>query len=134
MRNRLPSIAWRTASRVLLDIVSFVSLSVRSRSQLAAVNLFLRKQLGLYAERRVRAHRVDDATRTTLSTIRLSCNRRPASLSTMGSICGNGDAPSEVPSSQRTESNSMTSIGCGVHVPDAVFTSPRPDVRFISNV
>jgi hypothetical protein len=32
----------------------------------AAENLFLRKQLALYAERRVRAHRADDATRITL--------------------------------------------------------------------
>jgi len=43
-----------------------LSLSVRSRSQLAAENLFLRKQLALYAERRVRRHRADDATRITL--------------------------------------------------------------------
>jgi len=32
---RLSLIAWRTASRVLVDVVRFVSLSVRSRSQLA---------------------------------------------------------------------------------------------------
>jgi putative transposase len=61
----LSSIAWRTATRVLV-VVGFLSLNVRSRSQLAAENLYLRKQLALYAERRVRAHRSDDATRITL--------------------------------------------------------------------
>src|SRR5580765_6285990 len=66
MRNRLSFIAWRTASRVLVDVVRFLLLSLRSRSQLAAENLFLRKQLALYAERRVRAHQADDATRITM--------------------------------------------------------------------
>ena len=66
MRKRLSFIGWRAASRVLVDVVSFLSLSLRSRSQLAAENLFLRKQLVLYAERRVRARRADDAIRITL--------------------------------------------------------------------
>src|SRR5829696_7519406 len=67
MRKRLPaSVAWRTASRVLVDVLKFLLLGFRSRSQLAAENLFLRKQLALYAERRVRACRADDATRITL--------------------------------------------------------------------
>jgi putative transposase len=38
----------------------------RSRSQLVAENLFLRKQLALYRERQVKARRADDATRITL--------------------------------------------------------------------
>jgi putative transposase len=67
MRKRsCSSIAWRTASRVLLDVLRFLSLGFRCRSQLAAANLFLRKQLALYAERHVRARRADDATRITL--------------------------------------------------------------------
>jgi hypothetical protein len=37
-----------------VDVVRFLSLSLHSRSQLAAENLFLRKQLALNAERRVR--------------------------------------------------------------------------------
>jgi len=41
-------------------------MAFRSRSQLATENLFLRKPLALYAERRVRARRADDATRMTL--------------------------------------------------------------------
>jgi putative transposase len=66
MQKRLSFIGWRTASRVLVDVVSFLSLSLRSRSQLAAENPFLRKQLALYAERRVKAHRADDGTRITM--------------------------------------------------------------------
>jgi putative transposase len=61
--------SWASASRIvcrlLVDSLTFLSLGLRSRSRLAAENLFLRKQLALYAERRVRA-RADDATRITL--------------------------------------------------------------------
>ena len=55
-RMRKPSslaIACRTTGGLLLDVLRFVSLvGFHSRSQLAAENLFLRKQLALYAERR----------------------------------------------------------------------------------
>jgi putative transposase len=57
---------WRTTVRLLIDLLRFVSLAIRSRSQLAAENLLLRKQLALYQERRVKPHRADDATRITL--------------------------------------------------------------------
>ena len=60
------STVWRTAVRVLLDIARFVSCGFRSRSQLVAENLFLRKQLALYRERQVKPCRADDATRITL--------------------------------------------------------------------
>jgi putative transposase len=60
------SIMCRTASRLLVDALRFVSLSLQSRSQPAAENLFLRKQLALYRERKVKARRADDATRITL--------------------------------------------------------------------
>ena len=60
------SIVWWTTVRVLVDILMFVSLGFRSRSRLAAENLFLRKQLALYGERRVKSRRADDATRITL--------------------------------------------------------------------
>jgi len=43
-----------------------VSLGMRSRAQLAAENLFLRKQLALYMERRVKPRRADNATRIIL--------------------------------------------------------------------
>ena len=39
---------------------------LRSHAQLAAENLFLRKQLALYLERQVKPRRADDATRLTL--------------------------------------------------------------------
>ena len=39
---------------------------MRSRAQLAAENLFLRKQLAMYVERRLKPRRADDATRITL--------------------------------------------------------------------
>ena len=67
MRKRSSSsIVWRTTVRLLVDALRFVSLGLQSRSQLAAENLFLRKQLALYAERRVKSRRADDATRITL--------------------------------------------------------------------
>jgi putative transposase len=65
-KHSFRSIMWRTAGRVLVDALVFVSLGIRSRSRLAAENLFLRKQLALYRERQVKPRRADDATRITL--------------------------------------------------------------------
>jgi hypothetical protein len=48
------------------DLVALISAAMRSRGQLAAENLFLRKQLALYLERQVKPRRADDATRITL--------------------------------------------------------------------
>jgi hypothetical protein len=45
---------------------------MRSRAQLAAENLFLRKQLALYQERKIKPRRADDATRIILSGRRAS--------------------------------------------------------------
>ena len=52
--------------RILADLVHFVCLGLRSRSSLAAENLFLRKQLAFYQERKVKPRRPDNATRLTL--------------------------------------------------------------------
>src|SRR2546422_7915827 len=41
------TIIWRTAVGLLIEVVRFVSVGFRSRSQLAAENLFLRKQQAL---------------------------------------------------------------------------------------
>ena len=60
------STVWWTAVRLLVDVVGFALVGIRSRSQLAAENLFLRKQLALYRERQVKPRRADDATRITL--------------------------------------------------------------------
>jgi transposase InsO family protein len=51
---------------VLLDAFRFGRLGLKSRAQLAAENLFLRKQLALYLERQVKPRRADPATRVAL--------------------------------------------------------------------
>jgi hypothetical protein len=56
----------RTILHVARDLVSLTSSVMRSRAQLAAENLFLRKQLALYLERQVKPRRAHDATRITL--------------------------------------------------------------------
>jgi hypothetical protein len=58
--------AVRTILRLVGDVVRFVAEAARSHAQLAAENLFLRKQLALYMERPVKPRRADDATRITL--------------------------------------------------------------------
>jgi hypothetical protein len=59
-------IQFRMVVRVLRDLVSLISSVLRSRAQLAAENLFLKKQLALYLERQVRSRRADNATRMIL--------------------------------------------------------------------
>jgi transposase InsO family protein len=56
----------RTFLRVAADVQRFGSSVWRSRAQLAAENLFLRKQLAPYLERQVKPRRADDATRIAL--------------------------------------------------------------------
>jgi transposase InsO family protein len=51
---------------LVVDALEFVAVSLRSRSRLAAENLFLRKQLALYLERQVKPRRANNATRLTL--------------------------------------------------------------------
>ena len=62
-------LAVRTLLRVANDLRRLASLTLRSRAQLAAENLFLRKQLALYVERQVKPRRADDATRFVLVTL-----------------------------------------------------------------
>ena len=52
--------------RFLCDVVALGRSAVRSCAQLVAENLFLRKQLALYQERRVKPRRPDPATRVIL--------------------------------------------------------------------
>ena len=52
-----------TLSSVTYDLVRLLVLVARSRRALAAENLFLRKQLALFQERKVKPHRADDSTR-----------------------------------------------------------------------
>jgi putative transposase len=65
MSKRRPSLL-RTGYRLLDDLLAVVRLGLTSRAHLAAENLFLRKQLTLYQERRTKPRRPDPATRVTL--------------------------------------------------------------------
>ena len=65
MSRRRPSLS-RTVRRLLYDLVTLVRLGLTSRAQLAAENLFLRKQLALYQERHTKPRRPDPATRVAL--------------------------------------------------------------------
>jgi putative transposase len=51
---------------LVLDAIVFGRLNLRSRAHLAAENLFLRKQLALFQERRTKPRRPDPATRVAL--------------------------------------------------------------------
>jgi putative transposase len=57
----------RIVVQLLPDACRFVMLLFRPRGALIAENLFLRRQLALYRERRVTAHRIDAATRISLA-------------------------------------------------------------------
>jgi len=52
-----------TLSSVARDLAHLLVLVSRSRRALAAENLFLRKQLALFQERKLKPHRADDSTR-----------------------------------------------------------------------
>src|ERR671919_2493932 len=58
-----------TATIVLLDCGRLLAGGVRSRCALAAENLFLRKQLALFEERKVKPRRADDSTRWMMATL-----------------------------------------------------------------
>ena len=51
---------------LLADLLRFLFLGLRSKGSLAAENLFLRKQLGFYQERKIRSRRIDNSTRLML--------------------------------------------------------------------
>ena len=54
----------------MFDLVRLAFLTAHSRSALAAENLFLRKQLALFQERKVKPRRADDSTRWMMATLR----------------------------------------------------------------
>jgi putative transposase len=56
-----------TSLRVSLDLLTVFRTGLRSRSALAAENLFLRKQLALYLERKKRPRQATDAVRFTMA-------------------------------------------------------------------
>jgi transposase InsO family protein len=55
-----------TLLALMVDVVRFLRLCLRPAAGLAAENLFLRKQLALYQERRIKHRRATNATRFTL--------------------------------------------------------------------
>lgn len=58
-----------TAMTVFLHFGRLVAFGLRSRRALAVEKLFLRKQLALFQERRVKPQRADDATRWVMATL-----------------------------------------------------------------
>ena len=74
-----------TVFRVFFGLAELLILAAKSRSALAAENLFLRKQLALYQERKVRPHRADDATRWLMAFLGRRCDWRNA-------LCPSGKA------------------------------------------
>ena len=56
----------QTLVHVACDLGTLIASAMQSRAQLAAENLFLRKQMALYREQQVKSRRADDATRVTL--------------------------------------------------------------------
>jgi hypothetical protein len=60
---------FRTISSVVVDLVRLALLAAHSRRALAAENLFLRKQLALFQERKVKPRRANDSTRWVMATL-----------------------------------------------------------------
>jgi putative transposase len=67
----------RTALLLLRDLLSFAALAGSSHKRLAAENLFLRKQLAFYVERKVRPRRLNNATRIALTVLARVIDWRP---------------------------------------------------------
>jgi hypothetical protein len=53
--------------RVLSDLIGWIRLGFHRRRSLEAEAVFLRRQLALYVERRVKPHRADATTRVSLA-------------------------------------------------------------------
>src|SRR5216683_2249171 len=60
---------FRTLRWVVFDLIRPAFLAAHSRSTLAAENLFLRKQLALFQERKIKPRRADDSTRWMMATL-----------------------------------------------------------------
>ena len=58
-----------TATIVLLDLGRLLTIAARSRQVIAAENLFLRKQLALFQERKAKPRRANDSTRWMMATL-----------------------------------------------------------------
>jgi hypothetical protein len=147
--------AVRTILRLVGDVVRFVSEATRSHAQLAAENLFLRKQLALYVERQVKPRRADNATRITLVAHRLvaigsatatvsSPNRCSAACTTnivlsrwphdptsehVDRFCG-AQAWAELPEARSGDPNMSLKLLAALHCRWAAFLRGLPDEAF----
>ena len=70
--------AARIFLQLIADFVVYLGLLVRRRKAIAAENLFLRRQLALYQERKVDPRRIDPATRIMLTLLSKLFNWRDA--------------------------------------------------------
>ena len=70
--------AARIFFQLIADFVVYLGLLIRPRKAIAAENLFLRRQLALYQERKVEPRRIDPATRITLALLSRLFNWRDA--------------------------------------------------------
>jgi len=70
--------AARIFLQLIADFVVYLGLLIRPRKAIAAENLFLRRQLALYQERKVDPRRIDPATRITLALLSRLFNWRDA--------------------------------------------------------
>ena len=70
--------AARIFLQLIADVVVYLGLLIRPRKAIAAENLFLRRQLALYQERKVDPRRIDPATRITLALLSRLFNWRDA--------------------------------------------------------
>ncbi len=59
----LATVLAKLARTFVADGMRFIALLARSRSALAAENLFLRKQLAFYQEHKITSRRLDNVTR-----------------------------------------------------------------------
>ena len=66
-----------TVFGVMLGVLRLLTSSLQSRTRLAAENLFLRKQLALYIERKRKPRRASNATRLTLVALAQFIEWRP---------------------------------------------------------
>jgi hypothetical protein len=67
----------RTTLLLLRDLLHFVALGCSSHKRLVAENLFLRKQLAFYVERKAKPRRLNDATRIALTLLAGVIDWRP---------------------------------------------------------
>ena len=91
-RGSLVRLFWDIRS-IVLDAIAFARNLCRSRSALAAENLFLRKQLTFFVERKQAPLRTDNATRVTMATLARLFDWKEAPLSwssPIRSFCGTG--------------------------------------------